>query len=100
METRFDFQSFLLRTRLKQREVAEKTGVSSGLVGTWASGKARPSYETILKLIECGISASELFGKEAAQKLLSNSGMTAKISKEDFMAGVREALSDISKINQ
>ena len=97
----FDFQKFVSRTRLKQREIAEKAGVSLGLVGMWASGKAKPSFETILKLIDCGITAEELFGDECAEKLTKNSGLTENsLSKADFIAGVREAMAEIAKLKQ
>ena len=70
----FDFQKFVSRTRLKQREIAEKAGVSLGLVGMWASGKAKPSFETILKLIDCGITAEELFGDVVLGRELRHRG--------------------------
>ncbi len=92
----FDFQKFAARARLKQREIADKAGVSLGLVGMWASGKAKPSYDTMLKLIDCGISADELFGKEYAEKLLANSKGESSSAKEDFLASVRAALAEIA----
>lgn len=93
----FDFQKFASRTRLKQREIAARAGVSLGLVGMWASGKAKPSYDTMLKLIECGISAEELFGKEYAEKLFSNSKVGNPPANEDILASVRLALAEIAK---
>lgn len=94
----FDFQSFAARKRVKQREIADKCGVSLGLVGMWASGKSKPSYETILKLIDCGISAEELFGKEYAEKLFSNSNaVQSNLTNADFIAGVRMAMAEIAK---
>lgn len=71
-----------------------------GLVGMWASGKAKPSYDTILKLIECGITADELFGDEYAAKLSKNSGKTSTTLKADFLAGVREALIEMAKTSK
>lgn len=94
----FDFQKFLARTRLKQREVAAKTGVSLGLVGMWASGKSKPSYDTIVKLIRCGMTSEELFGPEISKLLFENSKKTEiPMSKEAFIAGVREAMAAIAK---
>lgn len=63
MDYKFDFNKFIHRKRMKQKDAATMVGVSIGLVGTWASGKALPSYEKVVKLIECGISAQELFGE-------------------------------------
>lgn len=94
----FDFQKFLARTRLKQREVAAKTGVSLGLVGMWASGRSKPSYDTIVKLIRCGMTCEELFGSEISKLLFENSKKTEiPMNKEAFIAGVREAMAAIAK---
>ena len=72
MKTPFDFQKFTFRTNKKQREVAAEIGVSPGLVGNWGSKRAVPSYANILKLIEIGMTADELFGPELAKKLKEN----------------------------
>jgi len=99
MNAIFDFNTFLQRKRLKHREVAEQIGASMGLIGSWASNKALPSYEKMAKLIECGMTAKELFGKDLAEELLRNSGNSAEgPAKKDFIAGVKEALAELSRI--
>lgn len=84
----FDFQSFLGRKKMKQREAADILGCSMGFVGMMASGKSKPSYETIIKLIDAGITVRELFGEEYAAKIIENSNIdTCKMpSKKDFIA--------------
>lgn len=94
MKETFDFQKFVFRTRLKQREVADKTGASPGLVGNWASGKAVPSYKNIARLIEIGMNAEELFGKELADKLAENQKHEASEppTSSDLEAAVKQVL--------
>lgn len=100
MNAIFNFNAFLQRKRLKHREVAEEIGVSMGLIGSWASNKALPSYEKIGKLIECEMSANELFGKELSDKLFYNSENKIEgPAKKDFIAGVKEALAELSRLN-
>ena len=101
MEPKFDFNHFMNRKKLKQKDAASLIGVSSGLVGMWASNKAVPSYEKIVKLIDNGATAEELFGKECADRLLQNSvGLPPQLPPEiandpDFLAGHNQALEDI-----
>ena len=64
----------------------------------WASNKAVPSYEKIVKLIDNGISAEELFGKECADRLLQNSvGLPLQLPPEiandpDFQKGLQQSI--------
>lgn len=97
MDIRFDFPKFTHRLKLKQREVSEKTGISAGLIGNWASGKAVPSYEKIGRLIEIGMTAQELFGEELGNLLVKNSAIEKRITKSDVMDAVRDALADLSR---
>lgn len=94
MKHEFEFNKFLRRKNLKQKEAAAIVGVSMGLIGTWASKKSLPSYEKMLKLIECGITAKELFGDEAGKMLIANSEKLS-MDPSDFKEGVREALAEI-----
>lgn len=98
MDYKFDFNKFIHRKRMKQKDAATMVGVSMGLIGTWASGKALPSYEKVVKLIECGISAQELFGEELAAELLKNSQKVNPESAE-FKEGVKEALREILNLD-
>ena len=91
MEPDFDFNKFLRRKNFKQKDAAAAVGASMGLIGTWASKKAVPSYEKIAKLIECGITAQELFGEEIGTVLVKNS-QTLSLDRAEFREGVKEAL--------
>lgn len=91
MEPVFDFNAFLRRMRLKHREAAPSIGVSQSLVSSWASCRAVPSYDSLCKLIEAGMSAEELFGAEMASKLYSNSvSNSEKPSNGDLKAAFKE----------
>lgn len=98
MEPKFDFSHFMNRKLWKQKDAASIIGVSGGLVGMWASNKAVPSYEKIVKLIDNGISAEELFGKECADRLLQNSvGLPLQLPPEiandpDFQKGLQQSI--------
>ena len=82
MKSKFDFNHFMNRKQLKQKDAASLIGVSCGLVGMWASNKAVPSYEKIVRLIDNGATAEELFGKECADKLLQNSSGLSQFPPE------------------
>ena len=83
---------------LTQREVAKMLGVSPGLVGNWSSGHALPSYQNVLKLIEIGMRADELFGKELARKLYENDQVKAIPAPtiDDLKSVIREVLAEDS----
>lgn len=101
MNSKFDYTAYSLRLRLKQREASELIGVKMGLVAAWSSRRALPSYESMCKLIAAGMTAEELFGPELAAKLFENSEVVKKGefkgTKAEFIAGVKEALADISQ---
>lgn len=93
--TQFDINSMLRRKKLKMRELSEQTGISVGLIGMWASFKALPSYDKMMQLIDAGITAEELFGKEKAKILLENSKQ--QNLDPNFQQGVKEMLEEILK---
>lgn len=102
MDAKFDFNKFLRRKNFKQKDAAAVVGVSMGLVGTWASNKAVPSYEKIIRLIDAGITSQELFGDEIGSKLVENSMKVINFDMEpidykspEFQALVEKALIEI-----
>ena len=96
MDTNFDFNAFLHRKKLKHREAAPGIGVSQSLVSSWAANRAVPSYDSLCKLIEAGMTADELFGKELAAKLIANSATEAKQpSNDDLKAAFKEFMRDL-----
>lgn len=101
MEKRFDILSFQKRTGLNQRELSEKLGCSSGLVGNWAIGRAVPSYDKIGDLLALGMSIEELFGSDVAKNVQVSSEQKKEIpltiDNDRFLAGVKAALAELSK---
>ena len=71
----FDVSSFIDRKRWTIADLANQLFESGGRsrVGMWKSGESSPRYAAILKLIDLGVTAEELFGKEYAEKLWKNS---------------------------
>lgn len=54
-----------LQANLKQRELAEKLGVSEAMICQWETGKRIPKKETIKKIADgLGVHPSELIGPE------------------------------------
>lgn len=99
MEPKFDFNRYMHRKKWKQKDAYTALKVSKGLVGQWASGTARPSYEKIAKLVENGISAVELFGDQLGQMLVKNSvDSSFKISSQETLEkGVVDALVELNE---
>ena len=63
----FNIVKFLARKGLTHSALAEKLNCSHGLIGMWASGRAVPSYEKCVELLQNGMTVSELFGEDLAQ---------------------------------
>lgn len=90
MEANFDFTRFIKRLGLKQKDAAELLKVSKGLVGMWASSEALPSFDKIVRLINAGMTAQELFGDKLGTFLIENSTVVS-ISPE-YQEGYKKAL--------
>lgn len=97
MEPKFDFNSFLHRKKLKHREAAPFVGVSQSLVAAWASNRAVPSYESMGRLIEAGMTVTELFGEELSNRLKENDCCPSMEppTRSDLKAVVREIMDEI-----
>ena len=95
MEAKFDFNRFMKRLGLKQKDAAELLKVSKGLVGMWASNEALPSYDKTVRLIVKGITAQELFGDELGSFLLENSKI-ASVSPE-YQEGYKKGIAELKE---
>lgn len=61
----------------------------------WSSGNSSPRYESILKLIDLGATAQELFGEELGSKLIRNSIAVppAELANDpDFQKGLQQSI--------
>lgn len=74
------------------RRLFDKGGESR--VGMWSSGDSNPRYESILKLIDLGATAQELFGEELGSKLIQNSiAVPAEFANDpDFQKGLQQSI--------
>lgn len=70
-----DIKAFLDRTNRSKADLLRELGLDpkSSLISAYISGRSRPSFDVVDKLIELGITAEELFGKEHADILIRNS---------------------------
>lgn len=60
----------------------------------WSSGRSIPGFEKMGKLIELGMTAQELFGKEIGDLLVKNSSKPES-DRGEIMAAVKAALADL-----
>lgn len=94
-------KEFLKRVRMTQYDLAEKLGCNQSLVAAWATGSGLPTFDKICQLIDLGISPTELFGEERAQKLLVFGNRPNYVPKDfdtpEFNAGVEKQVLEILK---
>jgi len=91
---KINFLGFMRRKNISQTEFAKNLGVSSATVSMYCNGKSGINFEKVGKLIEMGITATELFGEEFGKKLLENSENTG--SEKDFEEKVVAVLNKVS----
>lgn len=79
----FDVTKFNNRHGWTIKDLARRLFESGGesRVGMWKTGDSNPRYEAVLKLIELGATAEELFGQPYADILIKNSSASTE-SKE------------------
>ena len=56
-----------------QEDLAGRLSIGTSTVGMWCTGKSFPKRPTIIKLIELGMNAREIFGEKAGDILVKNS---------------------------
>lgn len=93
----FDVTSFINRKHWTIEDLANQLFKSGGRsrVGMWKSGGSSPRYAAILQLIDLGVTAEELFGKEYADKLMKNS----LNAPPEFLEGLNGAKDPESALN-
>ncbi len=69
---------FLARINLTQTALAKKVGATKVCVSQWSTGKCEPKVSSLAALIEEGITAEEIFGKDIARRLMKNSSSARK----------------------
>ena len=93
----FQVKKFLKRIRMTQYELAEKMGCNQSLVAMWATGRSFATYEKLCQLVELGMTAEELFGKELAERLYRNGDVASvdKYGSSEFKKGVALAIAEL-----
>lgn len=69
---------FLARINSTQTALAKKVGATKVCVSQWSTGKCEPKVSALAALIEEGITAEEIFGKDIARRLMKNSSSARK----------------------
>lgn len=94
-----DWKGFLDRKRINKSEVARLLGAAPAMMTEWGKGKSDPSRKYLKKLCEIGMTAQEMFGKEAGDKLVKNSvpdGISQDVyNSPQFQAGVAKAIEEL-----
>lgn len=103
----FDVTRFLDRKKWTIADLASRLFDKGGSsrVGMWKTGDSNPRYAEIIKLIELGATAEELFGKEAAETLNKNSSELNRVAENsdifntpEFQDGMKKAIEDMMKL--
>lgn len=59
-----DIDGFLKRTKMKQRELAEAVGLTSGMLTAIKQGRSETTHSVCAKMLLAGMTVEELFGKD------------------------------------
>ena len=68
-----NWEVFLDRKRLKKSEAARLIGAAPAMMTDWVNRETYPSHKYLKKLCLIGMTAQEMFGKEAGDALIKNS---------------------------
>lgn len=66
-----DFDRFFVRSGLSQSDLAKAASISAPMMSLLVSGDAAPSYSSLRKLFQAGMTAEELFGMDEPEKRMS-----------------------------
>lgn len=86
-----DIEAFLNRIKCSKADLLRQLGLDpkSSLISSYIAGRANPSHDICCKLIDCGITAQELFGDELGSMLVKNSLSFSRSS--EFQEGLQVA---------
>lgn len=77
-----------------QKELAARLGVSAQTISNWAKGEKFPTHETEVRMLEMGMTVTELFGKPFPSTV---DAVDAEFKrKADYLA--RSLLANIDKL--
>lgn len=98
-------QEFMDRRGLTQQQLADKIGVTRGVIGKWNTQKSDVTRENCAKLLLAGMTLEEMFGEEVAQfvtkSILENADQVVAKPPEDcrgepkFLSGVEKSLMEM-----
>ena len=95
----FDFEGFLVRTGRRRKDISRELGLKESTVGNWCTGTSTPNFATIVKLVQLGMTAQELFGSSLGRKLVDNSCGVAQIPPKfdtpEFRRGLERVIADM-----
>jgi len=91
--SKIDFSGFMHRKKMGQAKLAKPLNVTQQTVSMYCNGKSGITFDKVGKLIEMGITTTELFGEKDGKKLLENSG--AVVSESDFEEKVMAVLNKV-----
>jgi len=91
--SKIDFSGFMHRKKIGQAKLAKLLGVTQQTVSMYCTGKSGITFDKIVKLIEMGITSTELFGEKDGKRLLENSG--AVVSDADLEAKVVSVMNKV-----
>jgi transcriptional regulator with XRE-family HTH domain len=101
-----DIARFCKRMGYTYADLSKLIGMTQSLIGQAAAGRTKLSYENLLKLIQLGATAEELFGDEIGgafkmrcygEYAKDNSLFNASDPKSVVMEGLKAILSDMQK---
>ena len=105
-----NWEVFLDRKRLKKSEAARLIGAAPAMMTDWVNRETYPSHKYLKRLCMIGMTAQEMFGKEAGDALVKNSSVTPEdnlppemqelLKHPDFVAGMKKAFSEIESMKK
>ncbi len=86
------FASFIDRTKLTPKQIAESLGVSESAVNGWKYGRSFPDVPNFLKLVDLGLSPLEVMSEELKAKAVINECESRIESDTKTLKALKKAL--------